>query len=81
MAAVYLDPTASVNTGPLTLRVSTSCPLPRPERLEIGRAMRLNQVTRLLPAELFSHKLFKGSREGGVKKSFFWIVIYVSIAV
>lgn len=40
----------------------------RPEKLEIGWAMRLDQVTRLLPAELFSYKLYKGSREGEVKK-------------
>lgn len=34
--------------------------------------MRLKQVTRWLPAELFSHQLFKGSREGDVRKSFVW---------
>eukprot|EP00066_Takifugu_rubripes_P026953 XP_011616219.1 PREDICTED: protein FAM208A-like isoform X1 [Takifugu rubripes] len=34
-----------------------------PEKLEIGGAMRLKQVTRGLPAELFSQQLFKDSRE------------------
>lgn len=54
------------------------CPprvLPRPEKLEIGRAMRLDQVTRQLPVELFTYKLHKGSREGDVKKSFSWIYL------
>lgn len=57
----------------------TVCPprvTPRPEKLEIGRAMRLKQVTRRLPAELFSHQLFKGSREGDVRKSFVCIHMF-----
>lgn len=59
----------------LTLYRPTACPPrvpPRPEKLEIGGAMRLKQVTRRLPAELFSQQLFKGSREGDVRKSWVW---------
>ncbi|KAM8755790.1 protein TASOR isoform 4-T4 [Acanthopagrus schlegelii] len=34
-----------------------------PEKLEIGWLMRLNQVTKMLPAELFSYNLYNGSQE------------------
>lgn len=37
-----------------------------PEKLEIGWVMRLNQVTKLLPADLFSYKLYNNSQEGDV---------------
>lgn len=84
-AGVCVDPTGvllsrswSNSVYPDTLPahcVSTWCPS-RPEKLEIGRAMRLDQVTRQLPAELFSHQLFKGSREGDVSKSLVWICLF-----
>lgn len=38
----------------------------RPEKLEIGHLMRLDQVTNLLPASLFSYNLYNSSQEGKI---------------
>ncbi|XP_073324924.1 protein TASOR [Pagrus major] len=40
-----------------------SLPHKLPEKLEIGWLMRLEKVTKLLPAELFSYNLYNGSQE------------------
>ncbi|XP_061689582.1 protein TASOR isoform X2 [Syngnathoides biaculeatus] len=50
---------------PLSLRSSSLPFLPHklPDRLEMGRLMRLETVTKLLPPELFSHNLYGCSKE------------------
>lgn len=48
----------------------------RPEKLEIGWLMRLDQVTKQLPSDLFSYNLYNGSQEGEVKLTFRVMVHY-----
>ena len=49
----------------------------RPEKLEIGWLMRLNQVTKMLPAELLSYNLYNSSQEGAVQYTFTVMVHYI----
>lgn len=44
--------------------LSFVCASFRPEKLEIGLLMRLEQATKLLPADLFCYDLYSGGHEG-----------------
>lgn len=53
-----------------------SCVAFRPEKLEIGSLMRLDQVTTLLPSELFSYNIYTNSQEGEVQYTITLMVHY-----